>query len=224
MLCLLVPLHNKYLHNLKWGDPSLKPSLPLLYMTSFCGPPCSLAHSPAGHTWSTLESLGCDFCQDCMSWAPWKLKFRLAELWDWFVSIVFKWQISLLSKAMPYGFFWLWRCWVMKLDLFTQPLLFHWVWWSCFPVALPAHQRLHSLPHLQASWWSIMLSSVAGGKRELDVAVKMPRLLTHLTLPSCSCYCLHHLDLLRVSLCIVCVLNRQNTCLPLVPLPSLCDV
>lgn len=45
--------------------------------------------------------------------------------------------------------------------------------WSCLPVALPMHQCAHHLHHLQASWWSFMPASIAGGNGELDTAVKM---------------------------------------------------
>lgn len=76
-------------------------------MTSFSGALHSPAHSPAGQAQSTLETLGCHFWQDWVSWVPWKLKFRLAVSWDQFVSIVVKWQTSLVSNAVAYGLPWL---------------------------------------------------------------------------------------------------------------------
>lgn len=86
------------------------------------------------------------------------------------MNIVFKWQTSCVSNAVAYSLLQLWRCPVMELP-------FMWSLSSstvCLVlVALPMHQCLCHLPHLQVSWWSSMPCRVTGGQGEADTAVTM---------------------------------------------------
>lgn len=117
-----------------------------------------------------------------MSWVPWKLKIRLAALhvpiYIYVPICTYYVQVANKTRFKCSG---LWSPFAVKIAVYETPASCEasplpLSAWSYLPEVFPMSQYLLHLPNPQASWWSFTTFSVAGGKEELNIAVKMEEL------------------------------------------------